>query len=48
MMCYSNGDRYDGGFANGYYEGYGVLFDKFGNIQWKGIWKRGKLKLLYI
>ena len=41
-ISYNNGDKYEGDFKNDLEEGKGIYYDNFGEIKYKGKWKKGK------
>jgi hypothetical protein len=41
--AFRNGDRYVGAFADGDFDGYGVLYSSEGKVLKKGFWKGRKL-----
>ena len=38
-----NGSKYEGHFEKGHFTGFGVLYDPFGEVLYRGLWKNGVL-----
>jgi len=43
ILCYTNGCKYEGNFINGKFDGFGIFYDKYGEVESQGIWKKGEL-----